>query len=398
MPLSDYPKVTVEVLDKNLNLIAEIRALYPINESGDILRYSDELSDYGECTFRVATKDPFLTQKGDILVPHKFHIRIKEGGVVSWQGAIVDNTERNKNYIEVKAAQYEYYFDKMLIRRDTSAPSGADTSSDSWKNYRTFSSGTMASNITTIINNAISDFGSEHVLGNMTIGTIQNPDYPKGFVDEDGDVLTGGWSFTDYITLRFDYHSVAYVLEAFGIYTNADYEIDNNLQFNFKKFLGNKKPEVTFEYGTFGNIVDYNLPRLGGRMVNSLWGIAAEEDGTVLHANLRDEASIAEYGLLMGAEGYLDVKTKNELKKRMKEFIQYTKTPEDSPVNVLLDEHTREPGQYGVGDIVTIRVKDHNIDFRKPRRIVGITTTYHNTGRKLITVQTNRVRDEDIGS
>ena len=256
----------------------------------------------------------------------------------------------------------------------------------------------MSSNVTTLINKAVSDFGSEHVLGGLTIGTIENPDYPDGFQDTNGNALTGGWSFSDFISLRFDYHTVQYVLEAFGIYTNADYEIDNSLRFNFKKFLGRKETQVVFEYGSFGNIVDYNLPRLGGRVINSMWGIAADEDGTVLNAPLRDESSIKEYGLLMGAEAFADVKTKNELKKRLAETIQYLKTPEDSPVNLTLDEKAYPLGQYQTGDIVTVRIKDHNIDFKAKRRIVGVTVTLHNTGREIITVQTNRPRDKDIGA
>lgn len=391
-------KTTVEILDKQLEKLAEIRNLYPINEGGMVLRYSDELSDYGECTFRVATKDPLLTTLGDILIPHKYHVRIKRGNTVVWQGAIIDNPERNKNYIEVKAAQYEYYLDKILIRRDTSAPAGADTSTDSWKNYRTFLSGTMSSAVTNVINSAISDFGTDHVLGSMTLGTIENPNYPDGFVNENKASIAGNpWQFSEYITLRFDYHTVAYVLQAFGAYTNADFYIDNSLQFHFLKYVGNKQTGITFEYGTFGNIVDYNLPRLGGRMVNSLWGIGADENGTILHANQRDESSIQEYGLLMGADAFADVKTLNELKKRMSETLKFTKTPEDSPVNVILNEKSYPFGIYGVGDIATIKVKDHNIDFNKPRRIVGISVSLHNTGREMITIQTNKPDDKYIG-
>lgn len=390
-------KTYVEILNQSLAKVAELRNLYPINEQGMVLRYSDELSDYGTCLFRIATKDPVLTQYGDILIPHKYHIRIMRGKTKVWQGAITDNTERNKNYIEVRGSQYEFYLDKMLVRRDTTAPADADTSTDSWKNYRTFSTGTMASAVQTIIQNAATDFGSEHILGAMTVGDIENPDYPDGFTDSGGLALTGAWNFTDFITLRFDYHSVQYVFSAFGMYTNADYEIDGNLAVNFKKFLGNKQSGITFEYGTFGNIVDYNLPRLGGRMVNSLWGIGADEDGTILHANTRDESSIQEYGLLQGADAFADVKTQNELKKRMSESLQYTKTPEDSPVNVLLNEKSYPLGQFGIGDIVTIKVTDHNIDFNKPRRVVGITVNLHSTGREMITVQTNKVRDADLG-
>jgi len=386
----------VEILDKNRTKVAEIRALYPINKEGMILRYSDELSDYGECLFRVSTKDPVLTQHGDILEPHKYHVRVTEGGTV-WQGAIVDNSERNKNYIEVKAAQYEFYFKKILIRRDTTAPTGYNDGTTSWKNYRTFITGTMLTAVTSLINSAVTDFGTDHILGDVTIGTIENPDYPKGFTNEAGAAVTGGWSFTSFITLRFDYHTVQYVLESFGIYTNADFEINNDLEFSFKKFLGRKKTNVTFSYGTFGNIIDYNLPRLGSRMENDVWGIAAEEDGTILHSNQEDTASRQTYGLLQGSTAFADVKTKNELRKRLKEQLQYTSTPEDSPINVVLNEKSNLFGTFGIGDIVTVKIKDNNINFDKPRRIVGITTNLHNTGRKIVVVQTNRPRDADLG-
>lgn len=398
MPRKNYPRTRVEILNKDLDLVAEVKNLYPINDEGMILRYSDELSDYGECTFRVVAEDVLFDTYGDILIPHKYHVRIMRGQAVAWQGVIVDNSERNRRYIEVRAFQYEFYLDKMLIRRDTSAPSGADTSTDSWKNYRTFTSGTMSSNITTLINNAISDYGTDHVLGSMTVGTIENPDYPSGFVDASGTALTGGWTFTDFVSLRFDYHSVQYVLDMFGLYTNADYEIDNNLQFNFKKFLGTKQPGLTFEYSGRGNIVDFNLPRFGGRMVNSLWGIAAEEDGTILHSNQRKESSIGEYGLLMGAMPFADVKTKNELKKRLNEELRYVDKPDSSPVNIVCDENAYPLGVYSVGDIVTVRIKYKVIDFREQRRIVGTTVALHNTGREIITIQTNKPREEDLGA
>lgn len=182
----------VEILNGDLDKITEVRSLYPLSTDGTVLRYSDELSDYGTCKFRVSTKDPMLTEFGDVLEPHRYHVRIRRGGSVVWQGAIVDNPERTARYIEVEAAQYEYYLSKILIRRDTTAPTGFNDGTSSWKNYRTFTSGTMSSNVTTIINNAISDFGTDHVLGGMTIGTVENPDYPQGFKDANGNDLTGG--------------------------------------------------------------------------------------------------------------------------------------------------------------------------------------------------------------
>ena len=262
----------IRVLDSSLNVVAEFRNLYPITKSGMILKYTKELSDYGKCTFRLATKDPLLTQYGDVLLPHKYHIRVIRDGTTVWSGAIIDNTERNKNYIEIVAAEYDFYFDKVLIRRDAEVVAG-----DGKDNYRTFNSGTMAAAVTDLVTKAKTDFGSNHPLASLTISSsnIENPDYPAGFKNSSGVALTGGWNFSTDVTLQFDYHTVYYVLKAFGVYANCDFEVDENLIFYFKKFIGNKNTGITFQYGTRGNIVDYNLPRLGKRMVNDLWGIAA---------------------------------------------------------------------------------------------------------------------------
>jgi hypothetical protein len=388
-------RTVVEILDLSLNKVAEVRNLYPLNKAGVVLRYSKELSDFGTASFRVSTKDPLLTELGDILVPHKYHIRIKRGETIVWKGAIIDNPDRNKNYIEVTAAEYDFYFGKILIRRDAEVVSG-----DGRENYRTFSSGTMAAAVTTLVNDAKTDFGATHPLNSLVVSSanIENPNYPTGFSDANGIALTGGWTFTDFITLQFDYHTVLYVLKAFGIYASCDFEIDENLNFYFKPFIGNKQTDVTFRYGTQGNIVDYNSPRYGRRMVNDLWGIAADTNGKILHVEQKDIASEQTYGLLQGAEAFGDVKDQNFLKTRINESLNLTKTPDDSPVNILLDEKAYPLGQYDIGDIVTIQIKDHIIDFNQPRRIVGITANVHNTGREMVTVQSNKPKDSDVGA
>ena len=383
----------VEILNLSLGKVAEVKNLYPIDKRGNVLRYSTELSDYGRCTFRVSTKDPFLSTLGDILVPHQYHIRIKRGGTVVWAGLIVNNTSRNRNYIEVEGVEYEFYLDRVLIRRDSTVVVG-----DGKNNYRTFASGTLASAVTSLVTNAKTDFGANHPLANMAIGTIENPDYPLNFFDIQGHALTGAWTFTNFINLQFDYHSAYYVLKAFGVYSNADFEIDETLTFNFKKFLGVKNNGVTFRYGAQGNIVDYNSPRLGRRMINDLTGIAADSDGKILHANQRDVPSVNTYGLLQSATAYSDVKDLVFLKSRITEELQFIKTFDDSPLNLVLSEKAYPSSLYGIGDIVTVMIKDNIIDYNKVRRIVGITVTLHNTGRELTTIQTNRPRDKDMGA
>lgn len=381
------------VSGSTFTLVAVVKNPYPINRKGDILRYSRELSDYGECKFRVSTRDPLLS--ADILKPHVYHVRIKRGTETVWSGAIVDNTERNKRYIEVVAVEYDYYLDKILIRRDASVTAG-----DGKENYRTFNSGTMAAAVTSIVNSAKTDFGSLHPLAGMTVSSsnIENPNYPAGFKGSTGQPLTGAWNFSSFITLQFDYHSAYYVLKAFGLYANCDFEVDEDLIFYFKPFIGNKNSGVTFEYGTRGNIVDYNTPRLGRRMANNLWGIAADTSGKILHVNQTDSTSINTYGQLQKADAFADVKDSNFLKTRVNESLQFLKTFDDSPVNIILDEKSYPLGQFGLGDIVTVKIKDNIIDYEKPRRIVGITVTLHNLGKEQITLQTNNPRASDVGS
>lgn len=385
-------RTTVKILNKSLEIVTEVKALYPLNKQGTVLRYSDELSDWGFATFRISTQDPMLARYGDVLNPLEYNVHIYEGEAVVWRGIIVDNPERNRNFIEVKAAQYEFLLDKVLISRDQDKP---DTDEDE-SNFKVYNSGTMASNVQTIVTNALAKWGAAHPLSGLTIGTIDNPDYPVGTSDQNGAAVTGGWTFTDFISAQFDYHSAYYVLKSFGIYAKCDFEITEDLVFNFKKFIGNKNSGVTFVYGTQGNIVDYNFPRLGTRVSNDTWGICADDEGKVFHYELLDTDSRATYGLFEDAAAFSDVKSKNLLQTRVREHQEFTKTPEVTPISIVVDEKSFPYGEYHMGDIVTIQVKDHIIDYNQPRRIVGITTTVHDTGRVLRTIQTNAVRPEDM--
>jgi ribosomal protein L21E len=79
----------------------------------------------------------------------------------------------------------------------------------------------------------------------------------------------------------------------------------------------------------------------------------------------------------------------------MNEELQFLKSPDDSPVNVLLNEKAYPLGQYGIGDIVTVKIRDNIIDYEQARRIVGITVTVHNTGREMVVLQTNLPKAKD---
>lgn len=388
-------KTTVEILNKSLTKVAEIKNLVPLDKSGIILRYSKELSDYGKCLFRVSSNDPILNLLGDILQPHVYNVRIKRGTATVWQGAIVNNPQRTKDFIEVEAYEYLYYLDKILIHRDAEVTTG-----DGKDNFRTFNSGTLASTISSLITDAKSDFGSNHPLASLTTGTVDSPNFPPGFVDSAGTAVTGTFTFSSTVTIQFDYHTVYYVLKQFGIYTTCDFQIDSSLTFNWRTFLGNKHNDMVFHYdqNSKGNIVDYNLPRLGRRMVNDLWAVAATTDGKILHVEQTDSTSMNTYGRLQDATAYTDIKDLGFLKTRANQALQFTKTPDDSPMNILVDENAYPLGQYDIGDIVTIRVKDNIINIQLPRRIVGITVNLHNTGRELTIIQTNRPTDDQLGA
>jgi hypothetical protein len=390
-------RTTVEILNKDLDKIAEVRALYPLTQSGMVLRYSTELSDYGFCEFRIANEDPIFDTFGDIIEPHKYHVRIRRGNKTVWQGAIVDNPERSSRYFAVRAHEYDFYLGKVLVKRTRKVGYGqTEPSGAIGLHYRVFSSGTMASAITNVITEVKTALGTGHVLNGLTLGTVENPPFPKNFTRADGTKLTGNWTFSDDVVLEFDYHSVLYVIKAFGIYSASDFTISNDLVFDFKKFIGKKNLSTTFEYGNRGNITDYNLPRYGSRMANDIWGIAADPKGIILHSNKRDEASINTYGLMQEPKAYGDVKGKNPLSARLSEEIGFLRTPEESPINLVLNEKAYPEGQYDIGDLVTVKIKDRTLDFKASRRIVGITVSLHNTGRELTSIQTNRPRDEDI--
>jgi len=386
----------LEILDKSLNKKAEIRNLYPINNQGMILRYSKELSDYGKCLFRVDSSDPLFTTFGDIITPHTYNVRIVRDGTTVWQGALVDNPQRTKNFVEVEAYEYLYYLDKILVRRSSNNPSTGQADDL----YRIFSSGTMSSAISTLITEAAADFGSPHPLSALTAGTINNPDFPQGFTDSAGASKTGAWSFSSTVQLQYDFNTVYYVIKSFGLYTHCDFRINADLTFDYKTFLGNKQNNIVFMYsqGDKGNVVDYNLPRLGRGMVNDLWGIATDLNGTIYHKEQRDTTSINTYGKLEDAAAFKDVKDNNFLSQRIKEDLFLTSTPDSAPVNILLDERAYPLGQYDIGDIVTVKIKDNVIDYQNRRRIIGITVNLHNTGRELTTVQMNTPRPEDLGA
>lgn len=383
----------VEILDSNLNRLTRVKAFVPLNKSGSILQYSKELSDFGQCRFRISSYDTMFgsTGKGDILQPHRNHIRVVRNGTTVWQGAIIENAKRTKDFIEVIAAEYLWYLDKKLIHRTSNNPATGQADNI----YRIFNSGTMSTAVTAIMNETIADFASgPHALASLTLGTVDNPNYPPNITDGNGNALTGAWTFGNGTTapqLTFDFHSVLYVLKSFGQYTYADFKIDNGLAFSFRSFLGNNSQyNVNFVWGQHGNAVDFNFPRLGQRQANHLWGIAVDNNGKILNKDQSDTVSIKSSGELEIVAAYADIKDQATLNARIQAELPLISQPDESPVNMVLSEKAYPLGVYDVGDIVTCKIVHTAVQLNEIKRIVGVSVDLHNTGRELTTVQLNK--------
>ena len=386
-------KYQIEILDLSLNKIAEVLTPFPLDKSGNILQYSKELSDYGQCRFRISASDPILIQYGDIIQPHKYHIRIRRNSAIVWQGAIIDNTKVNSNYIEIVAAEYLFYLSRVLVSRSSNDPSGIANNDV----FRIFNSGTMATAVTAMMNETITKLNNStnknSILSGMTLGTIENPNYPPSMTDSLKNPLTGAWNFSTNFQLTYDFISVYKILKAFGIYSYADFKIDNNLVFSFQKFTGNDHHyDVSFTFTRRNsNIINYNLPRLGHRMVNSIIGMATNNNGVVLHQAQFDSTSISTYGLMEGTAAYSDVKDIGLLNARIAAELPFIGQPDETNVTIVLNETAAYPlGLWDIGDLVTVKIVNNAINFKDIRRVVGATVMVHSTGREITTVQTNK--------
>lgn len=383
------PSYQIEILDNSLNKITEIVTPYPIDKQNNIIRFSKELSDFGQCTVRISAYDSIFKNFGDIIVPHQYHLRIRRNGQVVWQGAIIENPKRTKVFIEILAVEYLWYLNKLLITRSSIDP--ATQTADGI--FRIFNSGGMDTAVTAIMNETITALsGSNHILKNMTLGTIENPNFPPNMTDNLGNALTGPWTFSTNLQLTYDFQSIYYVLKSFGIYSYADFYLDQNLVFNFKKFVGNDRHfDVDFTFTKFNsNIIDYNLPRFGQRMVNDLYGIATDTNGKVLNSPQSDQASISKYGKMQGVAAYADIKDQGILNARAQAELPLVSTPDETNAIIVLDGTSPFPlGVWDVGDIVTIQVTNNGVKFSQPRRVVGYTVLVNGTGKETTTVQSN---------
>lgn len=410
-PLITANKTQIQILDSSLNVITTINSPAPLTSS-NYLEYSKELSDFGQCKFRVSSYDVLFKNFSDILQPHVNHIRILRGGVTVWQGAIIENAHRTMDYVEVIAAEYEWYLNKILVQR-TSIDPATGTADNIYRIFGTtyqtpeVLGQTMAQAVTTIMNETITTYKGTtgvHPLANMTLGTITNPNYPPNSTNgaDPPVALTGPYVFGDGINapnMQFDFHTILYILKSFANVSYSDFKIDTALAFNFLPFYGNDSHyDVNFTWGTRGNAVNFNVPRLGQQMANDLIGIATDINGVVLHAEQTDQTSVTTSGIIQAVAAYADIKDQATLNARVQAELPLISSPSDSPITFTLNEKAYPLGVYDIGDIVTVNVDHDFLTYSAVKRIVGITVTVDNTGRETITVQLNTPLPGQYGS
>jgi hypothetical protein len=370
----------VELLDNTLTPIALVQNFIPLDNQQNYLEYITKLSNYGQCRFRIATKDPLFKTYGDITQPYANFVRVTRNGAIVWQGPVIDNSHRTTNYIQVDALENEYLIKRALLRHD--APDGAGG-----ENYRNFKSGNMQSVIQTLINEAKADYPG--TLGRLTAGTIDNPNFPANFTDINNAAIGGQpWQFSDNFQIRFDYRDLFYVINQLGVYAVCDFEITKDFVLNFKSRIGTDKPELVFEAGPYGMVQNFDAPRSGQQMANHLVGVAADTDYNILKAEVTDQASINKYGKTSEVYAYLDVKNINLLRSRLAQQLTLVATP-DSELHATLNDKAYPLGQYTIGDGVTLKVNKGTIQVNNLRHIVAIDTLVSTTGQDTIRLVTN---------
>lgn len=379
------PNYKIEVLDRDLQPITSLNVFVATDQMGNYLEYGSRLSSYGEAKFRILTKDIAWDRFGNIFDPYQNHIRIYRANQLVWSGVVVDLPQRNKRYIEIKGRTYLHILEKVLVKHD--APDGNNA-----EYFRTFKSGTMADAVRAIMTESITDTAAYPIISKITIGTIINPKYPQGFVDTANVSIAGqDWKFTPDIALKFDERDIFFVLSQLANYSQCDFEITQDLVFNFIPRIGSRKVDMVFDYGVGGAIDDYNAPLWGSRMANHLVGIAADKDYVILKTEASDSASIAKRGRLSGVAAYIDVKNKNALNTRLAEELRFVSEP-DAELSMIMNDKAAPLGTYNLGDTVTAVIEDGPISVRQERRVIGYDVKVNETMDETVRIMTNKPR------
>jgi len=352
---------TVEILDTSGNVVAIIKNLVPFDKSNNVLEYDDFLSNYGECRFRVKTADPVLSS--NFLEPYKYHIRIKKDRTVMWYGVIVNNTRRTHDFIEVEGRTLIFYFTKCEVK-----PSDLTTMT------RVFKSGTMGTAIDTLFDEAVARGKSP--ISNFTVGTIQNP-YKLN--------TTTAYTFTNTDFLELPFVSLMDVLTLCADITNSDFQVTTSKVFNFKRMIGSFK-DVSFKWGQYGNIRDYDLPVNGSDAFNVLDGLAVSTTGKLVRSHKVDTDSLNDRKRLWSVKVFDNANTQKIVDSLTTEELRVK-----GDGTVFKTYSVNEDGyRLSLGDEFIVDIQDGIISERERRRLIGRSVKVNDTGFEDIMLITNR--------
>lgn len=351
----------VEILDQSGNVQSVVKNLVSFTKDKQALKFNDYLSSYGTCNFRVKTLDPGFST--DYLEPYKYFIRIKRFKKTVWYGVITDAPSRTHEFVDIQARTLAFLFTKCEI-----------SPSDFTVLTRVFKTGTMGAAITTIFNEAKNRSSSP--VASFTIGTIENP-YKLN--------TTTTYTFNDTDYLEMPYMSTMDFLSIVSDITNTDWEVTSGGVFNYRRKMGRFR-DISFKWGKYGNMRDYNIPISGSNKTNLLIGLAVNTAGKLIRHEATNAASIDTYKRLWGFKVFENANTQSILNALTKEELRVRGTG----VELKRYSVNEEALSLELGDEFVVDIQDNIISERETRRLVGLEVSVSDTGFEKFELITNR--------
>jgi hypothetical protein len=356
----------VEILDTNDAVVDIVRTMIPFDDNGTVLQFDDYLSNYGQCRFRVKLKDPMAST--DKFKPFQYRIRIKRANKTVWFGVITDNPQRTTKYIDIEARTLLWYFTRVQVSNDANS------------DYRSFTTGSMLTAVTTLFNEGKNRANSP--MSDFTAGTIENPDYPWP-------PLSTTWAFSDVYKMEYTYANLFDVIFNMAAVANCDFEVTPAKVFNFYRDKGSIKENVSFQWGANGAIEDFNSPLYGSRMANKLTVIGYDKDYKFIKSDQQDTASITANKELWQIVAYNEVLAQDILNAKAIDELELRKYP-DTELSITLNDKALPFGMYELGDYVWIKIKTGIININEPRRVVGWVVKINENDRETVRLITNK--------
>lgn len=325
------------------------------------------LSGVGELAFTLSRDDT----KFSLLTPMKSHIKVVRDGTVVWKG-VFDFFRESKNDYTIWASSYESLLDYYLVQPD--APSTSTV--------RSFAAKKLGTEIAQVLF-AEAEALTDSLLEGFTVGTVENP-YEDATVTE----LTADFDF--------DYDTLYEVIERLAQVGGADFEIDFNKQFNFYRSKGSAKPNIVFRLvdGEASNITEFRRDVDYRKIGNKLYTFGVGVRANFLKEIQSDATSQTSYGLMERNLGMpRNLVDQDTLTKITKDRLKLTKQPEEliSP-SIILSTIGLYDG-WEIGDTITLVISVGATNISVSRRIIGVATSYSNSGAESVNVYMENVKE-----